>query len=387
MLLSAMLIALTTSVAAHQPASAPAGQTPRVTLAADSVAVPLRIVAGRPILDARINGRGPYPLLLDTGAHGSVLDLALARELKLPIGKAVDVSSPGGQGIQAQIVTLERLEIGGLSVLGATGAAVEGLPFPPGPDAPRGILSPYQLGGVLVTIDYPHRQALFRRGALPEPDGREVFGWESGQDLPQIPVSVAGHALRIHLDSGAQGGLSVPTAFIDSLPLSTPVSEVGRARTMDRELVIRGAKLAGTVQLGRYMIENPDVVFVDLLEHVGNIGPALLQQFAITIDTAHRRLRLDGPADGRLHAAEVQPRRYGIRFTALDATPFDVVGVDPGSPADRGGLRSGDQILSMNGRAVDSLDVQGRLQALRASPLRLRVKRGDSTLSLELALE
>jgi len=386
MLVPAVLIVLATSLAPHHGASAPAA-VPRASMTSDSVSVPMRMVAGRPVLDVRINGRGPYPLLLDTGAHGHVFDLALARELQLPLGKAVGVGSPGGQGIQAQLATANRLEIGGLEVHGATGAAVEGLPFPPGPDAPRGILSPYQLGDVLVTLDYPHSQARFTRGALPEPDGRDVFGWDAGQELPQIPVSIAGRALRVHLDSGAQGGVSVPVSFADSLPLSTPVAEVGRARTMDRELVIRGAKLAGTVQLGRYTLENPDVVFVDLLEHVGNIGPALLQQFAITIDAAHSRLELDGPPDGRLRAANAQPRRYGIRFTALDAAPFEVVGVDPGSPADRGGVRTGDRILTMNGRPVDSLDVQGRLQALRASPLHLRVKRGDATLPLELSLE
>jgi aspartyl protease/PDZ domain-containing protein len=382
------LLALTLAIASpSRHGTVPADHAPPRFEMADSVSVPMRLQSGRVLLDVKVNGRGPFPFILDTGAPGSVFDLAFAQELELPLGDSTQVASPGGRGLVARRATIDRLEIGGLTVHGATGAAMAGLPFPPGADSPRGVLSPYRLGELLVTLDYPQGRVVFRRGALPEPDGREVFGWDRNGELPLVPIDVAGHPLRVHLDSGATGGLSLPVALEKELPLSTPVTEIGRARTVDRELVVRGAKLAGAVTLGRYRLEAPNVTFIDVLKDIGNVGPAILQQFVITLDPAHARLRLAGPANGQLRAGEDRPRRYGIQLTAVDANPLQVAGVDAGAPADKAGLRAGDRIVRMNGQPVDSLAAAGRVQALQGSPLRLEVLRGDARLTLEMKLE
>lgn len=387
-MLECLAILAFAAVTAHAPVAGPAAEPqPRCELAGDSVAVPMRLENGRIFLDVRVNGQGPFPFILDTGAHGSVFDSAFAQEVKLPLGAASRVGSPGGAGLQARRTTVDRLEIGGLTVRESPGMVFAGLPFPRGTSSPRGVLSPYRLGDLLVTLDYPRGQVVFRRGALPPPDGREVFGWDPAEGLPLVPIDVAGHPLRVHLDSGAQDGLSLPAALETALPLSTPVTEVGRARTVDRELVVRGAQLAGAVTLGRYTVENPSVAFVDMLADIGNVGPPILAQFAITIDPVNSRLRLAGPADGRLRAPAPRPRRYGIRFTSLDASPLVVAGVDPGSPAAKAGLREGDTIVGMNGDPVDGLAGDRRAAALRGSPLSLRVRRGGETIELTLKLQ
>jgi len=361
-------------------------RTPRFELAQDTVIVPMHVESGRVLLDVRINGRGTFPFVLDTGAQGHVIGSDLASELALPMGPAMRAGSPGGQGLEGHLVTLDRLQVGGLTVLQARGPALP-LPFAPGPGAPRGVLSPYRLGNLLVTLDYPHAQVIFRRGSLPEPDGRETFGWDRAEPLPVVKLSVAGHELRAHLDSGAQSGLSVPTSLETELPLATPVSEIARARLMDRELVVQAAKLAATVTLGRYTIENPDLAFIDVVQDMANVGPPVLRQLSITLDPAHLRLRLEGPADGRLQLSEARPRRYGIRLGGMGPGPMEVLGVDSGSPAEKAGLRTGDVILSLNGQPADSLAGEARMQALRASPLRLEVRRGDKVLTLEMRLE
>jgi hypothetical protein len=370
---------------AHDAAEQAALAPPRFALARDTVIVPMRLEDGRILLDVRINGRGPFSFILDSGAQGHVITSDLASELALPTGPAMRAGSPGGQGLEGHVVTLDTLQIGGLTVLEAHGAALAGLPFPPGPAAPRGVLSPYRLGDLLVTLDYPHARVIFRRGSLPEPDGREVFGWDAAERLPVVTLSVAGQKLRAHLDSGAQSAISLPTSFEKDLPLSTPVAEIARARLVDRELVIQGAKLAGTVTLGRYTLENPDLAFVDVAEGMGNVGPPVLRQLAITLDPAHTRLRLEGPADGKL--VDVRPRRYGIRMAGMGPGPMEVVAVDAGSPAEKAGLKAGDVILRMNGQPADSLAADARMQAMHASPLRLDVRRADKVITIEMKLD
>lgn len=355
-------------------------------LGSDPVVIPMKLQDGRIVVDVRVDGKGPVPFVLDTGAHGSVIDLAYAQEAGLVLGDEIRVGSPGGEGRAGRRVTIAQAGIGGLMVRSLPAVAFEPWPFPKSPTAPRGVLSPYGLSGLLVELDYPGKRVVFRRGELPEPDGREVFGWDRARGLPEIPVSVAGRTIPAHIDSGAAAGLSLPESLAADLPLATPLVEVGRARLVDREMVVRGAKLSGTVQIGRYTLENPQLDFVDIAREQANVGPAILNQFTVILDPKNDRLRLKGPEDGRIVAAE-RPKRYGIQFRSPDATPLEVSGVIPGRPAEKAGLRPGDRIVEINGRAAAGMSADERSQALRESPLRLVVQRGNETIPVEMKLD
>ena len=276
-------------------------------LAADSVVVPMRIVRDHIRVDVMVEGKGPFPFLFDTGASGSVMDLAFAKQQGLALGPEVMVSSPNGGGRPGRMVKLDTLRIGGLATHGMMSVAFDGLPFPPAPDMPRGVIGPYGMNGLLVTLDYPHQRLVFRRGALPAPDAREIFGWDRSRPLPEIPVTLAGTAIAVHLDSGAPGGLSMPVAFEGRLPLAGPLVEMGRAKTVDRDDATRGARLNGDFVIGRWTLEQPTVRFSAALRGVGNVGNGILRQFAITIDPANARLRLVGPPNGKITAPIEKP--------------------------------------------------------------------------------
>ncbi len=67
-----------------------------------SITVPARIRHGPDgstlvIVDLTINGKGPYPFALDTGASLSLIDLQLAQRLGLPVaGSPEDITGVGG---------------------------------------------------------------------------------------------------------------------------------------------------------------------------------------------------------------------------------------------------------------------------------------------------
>ena len=171
----------------HQPAI-------EFELGADSVVIPMKLENDHVVVGVMLDGKGPFPFIFDTGAHGSVMDLTFAREQGLPLGESIMVGSPGGQGRPGNLVTVERLALGGLTLKKAPSVAFDGLLFPRTATSPRGVLSPYALSGLLITLDYPGRRVVFRRGALQEPDGREVFGWGHGWAEP---------ALGVHTPAGA----------------------------------------------------------------------------------------------------------------------------------------------------------------------------------------
>ena len=280
----------------------------QIQLARDTVVVPMRIEDGRIVVDVTLDGKGPFPFVFDSGAHGSVMDLEFARAQGIALGGQVMVGSPGGAGRPGQLATVKKLDVGGLSLGDVTIVAFTGLPFK-GADPPRGVLGPYSWTGLLITLDYPHSRLRFRRGALPEPDGREIFGWSAGQPLPLVPITVAGQKLDAHLDTGARYALSLPPSYAKTLPLAAPPVDAGRARTVDQDVAAQRATLKGKLTIGRYTLENPTLMFSSLHEDVGNVGPPLLRQFTFTLDPANRRLRLEGPADGKLVDAAPAPSK------------------------------------------------------------------------------
>jgi S1-C subfamily serine protease len=160
---------------------------------------------------------------------------------------------------------------------------------------------------------------------------------------------------------------------------------MGFAKTVDQAKPVLGAPLKGSITIGRYTLERPALRFVDMAKGVGNVGAAVLQQFVITIDPANMRLRLGGPRDGTLKESDEQKPRYGVQLSALDASPIQVRVVDAGSPAEKAGLRPGDRITRMNGRAVEGLGVNERVDALRESPLTVTIQRDKHTLEISMA--
>src|SRR5262249_39558734 len=161
------------------------------------VSVPMHWFTKRPVVEVKINDKGPYRFILDTGAQGSVLDQGLADELKLPVVGEARVGSPGGKGIPAKQVRLDRVEVGDAVLSGVPAVAFDRSFLDRGKDTPRGVLSASTFPGFLVTLDYPQSRFVIRRGQLPAADGARVFAYDAKRPLPEIPLSVAGHEVTV----------------------------------------------------------------------------------------------------------------------------------------------------------------------------------------------
>jgi hypothetical protein len=380
-------VAVGTSAGADEPAPAPERPKPaRIDLRTEEVSLPLQWFRRLPVVEAKVNEQGPFRFFLDTGAQGSVLDQRLAETLKLPVLGEALVGSPGGKGLAAKHVRLDRLEIGDAVLSGLSAVAFDRSFLDRGKDSPQGVLSASSFPGCLVTLDYPRSRLVIRRGRLPEPDGERVFAYDADRPLPELRLSVAGRAVTVHMDSGSGGGITLPLELAVKLPLAAKPVEVARGRRVDQEVIILGAKLNGQVKLGKFVLENPELRFQDIPNAPGNVGYEFLRRFAVTLDVANHRVQFEQGASSD-KPEPTQNRRYGIRMRGLDEEPLEVLGVDAGSPAEKGGLRKGDVILRINGTLNKSLGPDERARALRGSPLKLQVRRGDETVDLQMSLD
>ena len=81
----ALIVSLLVSITLAETDDAPPPPPEKSILRSGKAVLPLDSAAARPTNQAKINGKGPFLFVLDTGAQGFVLHADLAKELGLPI--------------------------------------------------------------------------------------------------------------------------------------------------------------------------------------------------------------------------------------------------------------------------------------------------------------
>lgn len=132
-----------------------------------------------------------------------------------------------------------------------------------GENPPHGILSAANFPGYVLTYDYPGKRISIKKGALDSADSKTSFQYAQDEDLPTVPVRVAGHGIRVHLDTGSGYGLTLPVKFLAEIPLASQPKEAGRVRTGGGEFPVSIARVNGTVELGKYKLDLDEVRFSD----------------------------------------------------------------------------------------------------------------------------
>ena len=254
-----------------------------VTLPAKTASVPMLSFGGRPGVNVKINGQGPFPFVVDTGASQTVIDATLAGALSL--------NSGGGGAV------IKQLEIGEASVrdMSVIIGPILGMPGEGG--SPRGVLSAISFPGYLLTFDFPRKQVTIRSGALGNSDDKTIFSYDASDDFPTLPVRVGGHQVRVHLDTGAPVALALPTKYKDEVPLDGSLGEGHKARTPSGEFPILKGTLKTEAEIGVYKLSGHDVFFTDAVPSPnatpsGQVGSAGLADFAVTLDSRNRRIEL-----------------------------------------------------------------------------------------------
>ncbi len=199
-------LALSGSAFARQPQSAPADAglpiPPEPILTPEAlVTLDLMEDDGRRMrVSAKVDGRGPFPFLVDTGADHSVLSQELAKALGLPAAGFARVNGIAGMQVRPR-AQVRRLEVGGRHVDDAAMALL-----PREHIGALGIVGLDCLAGQNVGIDFVLRKMSVSRsrGFAEDPDAIVVRGKARFGRLMLVDSSVRRTPVYVVLDSGAQ---------------------------------------------------------------------------------------------------------------------------------------------------------------------------------------
>jgi hypothetical protein len=257
----------------------------KLELPPEGASMPMLDIGGRPVVEVKISGKGPFPFILDTGATQTVIDPGLSEEL-----------ASSGDHNPIKELTFGPVKATGVEALVLPVTAMFGKIDKP----PRGALSAQSFPGYLLRFDYPGKKITLLKGALPDSDGRRIFAYGVDDPLPAVPLKVGGEEVKVHLDTGAPFALALPTKYKDQLRLAAPAVEKGKATTHSGEFPIFEGTVDGDIEIGEFKLPSRDLAFTDVALHPGaapqgQLGYAALRDFVVTLDSANRRVQFARP--------------------------------------------------------------------------------------------
>jgi predicted aspartyl protease len=261
---SSAFAAMTDTVVPPDPANPPSVLSPPVMVEAPEpryVAPTLRDRIGRIWAPVMINGKGPFRLVLDTGANSSVVIPSVAASLGIPIAHLNNVQLHGVTG-SAIVPTIEvdSIEVGDLQIDGARLPVVADV-F----GGAEGVLGPKGLGDKRIFIDFANDLidiSRSRNQSMPFGYTRVPITMTRGQ-LPMFEIRIGNVRTKAILDTGAQqtiGNSSLREALLKRARDGIDQSIIGV--TLD---VATGKSISvPTIALGTVEIRNMRVIFGDM---------------------------------------------------------------------------------------------------------------------------
>jgi len=267
---------------------------PALAAEPDTYTTAIDLNSPRPIVELSINGEGPFPFVFDTGADELFIQKSLVDKLALEKTGTGRIGSPLGEGFDADLVTIDQLSVGG-ATLHSVEAFVNTLPPQALGGEVWGVIGPYAFKDYgRVSFDFKNKQ-LEIGGAVTESDKSTWI--EFGKDAPLLDaeLSIGGQSIPVHIDTGMPGTVTVPAKYATHIPLQSEIRTLGMARTVDREIEIKGAKVDLTLSLGDAKIPLTNMTFFEDIP-LGNLGMGALHNLTLEIDWEGQRYRLSGIA-------------------------------------------------------------------------------------------
>jgi len=260
---------------------------PGEVLIRGKVQLPMDLTRHVPVIEAKVNGKGPFRFQVDTGFGGMIqVTPTLAKTLELPVvGEGIAGDPSGKNQRNIRIFSAESVDVGDAH-FGQVEAS-EGGPHFEGID---GVIGLHLFNGLIVTFDYPNKSFNVDGGGLPAADGAKVLTYRVDHGVPNIDIDVAGQKVKTDIDSGSPALLSIPLSLAKSLPLTSEPQVVGHARTPSNEFDVYAAPMKGEAHIGAITLTDPRLDFVEIFP-VANLGFRFLKDYVVTFDPANHRVR------------------------------------------------------------------------------------------------
>lgn len=244
----------------------------------DSAVIKVPMVGTKtlPLIEVKINGRGPYKFLVDTGANVTILQNRLVEELKLPNLKPVG----------KPIIEIKEIQIGGAHFQDLRVGAREW------DEKIDGVLGFNVFADCLLTIDYPKQNLILRQGTIPPANGKDVIRYsltEGGH--PSLETIMGNEKIKLMIDTGSVSGFIIPEDFAAQLSFVDGLSPGPTMKTFATpKSQAKVGRLAANVIIGIHQFIKP-IIYVRN-EEFPTIGSKILQDFILTFDQKNQTVRI-----------------------------------------------------------------------------------------------
>ncbi len=366
------------------------------SLEIDGQVTTLRLSRSVPIVQVRIDGAGPFDMVLDTGAGLCIVSPRLVKRLGDTArprlsrsngtvtdvhGRSVDVphelrghrwtlgpdAGPDLGSVSAAVLPLDH-------VRAAFGESIEG------------ILGLPAFAGLALSIDYARGQLRVGRElpaelAAVQPESRIVAASIGPRGL-RVPVLWRGQSFDFAVDTASTLGIEVSRSLVWRMAFAHPPRRAVGARGLtgggEDEII---GRLYDDMTLAGIALHRPIV----RSGSDNRIGTGLLRHFILHIDTRRQRLVFE-PYGQRTRLDFAPVRRvwpdFDVRPTAAGLL---VISIDAGAVDKLSPLHVGDLIVRAGGRPVGQLSPTAWAALLgRDEPVSLTVRRGDRLVAVVL---
>jgi predicted aspartyl protease len=275
------------------------------------IEVPFSFEHNQVILQVKVNGKGFYNMLLDTGTDPSAIDLATAKEigLKLDPVKRKGVGVGTGEA-EVYLTKLQLIEVGEITAKDILAGAVDlsnvsqsiGIPL-------HGVLGYSFLKNRIVEFDYPKRILRFYPNSpitkIENETNRAIFSmlFAKGGNVPIIEgIKINGKKVRAIVDTGSSKSFIFTPAGTKYLGLE----EIAGSGNKETGIGYRGKAEMRKGQIKKIIIgvisvDDPTVSFYSEgsgqdkeLDIYGiNIGNAFMQDYIMTFDYRNKMIVFD----------------------------------------------------------------------------------------------
>jgi hypothetical protein len=274
------------------------------------VQVPFSFVHNVILVQAKIGGKGPFTMILDTDIDPSGVDLSFAKSIDLKLRSVTGEASGGGsEHPQAYLTKMPAVELHPLLArdLQAIAINLSQVRNRLGKDI-EGVLGNNFLSGRVVQIDYAKGMLHFHRSSflsLTATNNRVVlpfrFDEDDGCNIVE-GVIINGKKIAATIDTGSDDAFKLTPTAVEDLGLTEDAAKGKPEESLgSRETMQNTTGKVDVISIGSITVNTPDVVFYgrgygkDHMPWGVNVGNAFLKNYIVTIDYKQNLMALEKP--------------------------------------------------------------------------------------------
>jgi len=294
--------------------------------------LPTTMCRGLFIADVLINGTGPYPMIVDSGASRTVVTPRVKREAG--VGRRMRSIRMGDFEVNGTRVKTRELQ----HIADALGAPVEG------------IVGHDVFHEVTVTYDYSGSALLVSTAQLTS-DSPHTVPTKRNNRRPMVRASIAYNdgttaGFWLLVDTGSTRALNIVP--FDDLTYQAKPALVGAITKINGLHLTRAGRLDGDVTFGPVLMDEP---IVQTSAWTNIIGHVVLRHSIVSIDQRSDLVRFEPISEGPVTAEPL--RGFGIALQGA-GEGTRIARVFEGSTAQDAGIREDDMLIAINGVPTSS---------------------------------